>query len=110
MNDKACDRAAGKGTREGRTVMVIGGCGGMSSRYREVVERHGVELRHFEKKVPPSARRDTGKVALVVIMVSMVSHALREQAQGLADDASQVVYLRSPSVSALRAAVDERLG
>lgn len=90
--------------------MVIGGSGGLSSRYRDVVERHGVSLRHYEKKVPASARRDAGKVALVVIMVTMVSHALREQAQSLAENDAPVVYLRSASVSALRAAVDEQLG
>lgn len=90
--------------------MVIGGSGGMSSRYRDVVERHGVTLRHYENKVPASARRDAGKIALVIIMVSMVSHALRDQAQSLALDEAPVVYLRSASVSALRAAVDERLG
>ena len=67
--------------------MVVGGSGGMSSRYREVVERHGVELRHFENRVPASARRDAGKIALVVIMVGMVSHALRDQAQREARDA-----------------------
>lgn len=91
-------------------VMVVGGNGGLSSRYRDVVERHGVSLRHFEKKVPPSARREMGNVALVVIMVTMVSHALREQAENIAANDTQVVYLRSPSVSALRALVDERLG
>ncbi len=90
--------------------MVIGGNGGLSSHYRDVVERHGVTLRHYEKKVPASARRDAGKVALVVIMVTMVSHALREQAQSLAENDAPVVYLRSASVSALRAAVDEQLG
>ncbi len=90
--------------------MVIGGSGGLSSHYRDVVERHGVSLRHYEKKVPASARRDAGKVALVVIMVTMVSHALREQAQSLAENDAPVVYLRSASVSALRAAVDEQLG
>jgi hypothetical protein len=110
MNDNACSRVAEKSDRAGRTVMVIGGSGGLSSRYREVVERHGVSMRHFEKRVPASARRDAGKIALVVIMVTMVSHALREQAQSLAQDEAPVVYLRSPSVSALRALVDERLG
>lgn len=90
--------------------MVIGGSGGMSSRYRDVVERHGVTLRHYENKMPASARRDVGKIALVIIMVGMVSHALRDQAQSLALDEAPVVYLRSASVSALRAAVDERLG
>jgi hypothetical protein len=109
MNDKTCCQGAGKRARTGQTVMVIGGSGGMSSRYRDVVERHGASLRHYENKVPASARRDAGKIALVVIMVTMVSHALREQAQSLAVDDAPVVYLRSASVSALRAAVDERL-
>lgn len=89
--------------------MVVGGSGGLSSHYREVVERHGVSLRHYEKRVPASARRDAGNIALVVIMVGMVSHALREQAQSLAEGEAPVVYLRTASVSALRAAVDERL-
>lgn len=110
MSDKTQSRAADKQARRGQTVMVIGGNGGLSSRYREVVEAHGVSLRHYEKKVPASARREAGKIALVVIMVTMVSHALREQAQSLAANDAEVVYLRSPSVSALRALVDERLG
>ena len=74
------------------------------------MERHGGSLRHYENKLPPSARRDAGNLALVVVMVTMVSHALRDQAQMLANDNAPVVYLRSPSVSALRAAVEERLG
>ena len=90
--------------------MVIGGSGGMSSRYREIVEKHGASLRHYENKVPASARRDAGKIALVVIMVTMVSHTLREQAQMIAEDTAKVVYLRSASVSALRAAIEEQLG
>ncbi len=40
-------------------------------------------------------------------MVTVVSHALREQAQSLADGEAQVVYLKSPSVSSLRAAVEQ---
>lgn len=82
----------------------------MSSRYRDVAERHGVALRHFENKVPPSARHNAGRIALVVVMVGMVSHALREQAQCLAADQAEVVYLRTASVSAFRAAIEERLG
>ncbi|MEZ4296260.1 MAG: DUF2325 domain-containing protein [Polyangiaceae bacterium] len=110
MNDNASSRATGKEARAARTVMVIGGNGGLSSRYREVVEKHGVELRHYEKRVPPSARRDAGKIALIVVMVGMVSHALREQAQHLAANDAEVVYLRTASISALRAAVDAHLG
>lgn len=98
------------GRDEGRTnatVLLIGGSGGMSERYRDVVEKHGWSLRHFENKVPPGARRGLGRVALVVIMVSMVSHALRDQVRSLAVEDAPVVYLRSASVSALRSTVDQ---
>lgn len=91
--------------RGGRTVLVIGGSGGMSERYRDVVEERGCSLRHFENRVPPGARHNAGKVALVVVMVGMVSHALRDQVRSLLADEAPVVYLRTASVSALRAAV-----
>jgi len=79
----------------------------MVSRYREVVEEHGWSLRHYENRLPPGARRGVGKIALVVIMVSMVSHSLREQVQNLALGDAPVIFLRSASVSALKAAVAE---
>jgi hypothetical protein len=88
------------------SVIVVGGSGGMSERYREVVEERGLELRHFENRVPSGTRRILGKVAAVVVMVGMVSHALRDQAKALVDDGAPVVYLRTASVSALRGAVE----
>jgi hypothetical protein len=42
-------------------------------------------------------------------MVGMVSHALRDQVRQLSSDAP-VVYLPSASVSALKSAVESRLG
>jgi Uncharacterized protein conserved in bacteria (DUF2325) len=90
-----------------QTVLVIGGNGGLFDRYRDVVEGHGLSLRHYEKRVPAGVRRDGGHIGLVVIMVTMVSHSLREQALTLAGDSAPVVYLRSPSVSALRSAVEQ---
>lgn len=90
-----------------RTVLVIGGSGGMSDRYRDVVEGRGWSLRHYENRLPPGARRDLGKVALVVIIVSMVSHSLRDQVRSLAVDGAPIVYLRSASVSALRGVVEQ---
>jgi hypothetical protein len=86
------------------TVLVVGGNGGLASHYRAVVEERGFALRHYETKVPAGSRRSFGKVALVVIMVTMISHSLRDQARDMAGGAP-IVYLRSPSVSALRAAV-----
>jgi hypothetical protein len=88
--------------------MVVGGSGGMSHRYREVLEQRGWSLRHFEKSIPANVRRSAAtEVALVIVMVTMVSHVLRDQARELAADDAKVVYLHSASVSALRAAVDQ---
>lgn len=92
------------------TVVVVGGHGGMSSRYREVAQRFGWSLKHFEQKIPPGLRHGAGKIALVVVMVGMVSHALRDQIKEIVSDNTKVVYLRSASVSALRAAVEEAAG
>jgi hypothetical protein len=86
-------------------VIVVGGSGGMSERYREIVEERGLELRHFENRVPNGTRRILGRVAAVIVMVGMVSHSLRDQAKALVADGAPVVYLRSASVSALRNAV-----
>jgi len=87
------------------TVLVIGGSGGMSSLYRNVVEKQGLALRHYENRLPSDARRSVGKVALIVIMIGMVSHALLQQVRSMPMDGTPVVYLRTASVSALRAAV-----
>lgn len=92
--------------RAKQTVLVIGGSGGMSDRYRDVVAKHGWELRHYENRVPAGARHGVGRVGLVVVMVTMVSHSLRDQVKSLACEDAPVVYLRSASVSALRSAVE----
>jgi hypothetical protein len=93
--------------RGSKTVLVIGGSGGLSNRYRDVVEEHGLSLRHYENRLPPGARRGHGSIGLVVVMVGMVSHALRDQAVNLAGAHAPIVYLRSASVSALRSAVQQ---
>lgn len=86
-------------------VIVVGGSGGLSDRYRDVARERGLELRHFENRIPGGMRRTIGKVAAVFIMVGMVSHALRDQAKALVTDDAPVVYMRSASISALRAEV-----
>jgi hypothetical protein len=98
-------RADNKGRAE-QTVVVVGGHGGMKSRYREIVERHGASLRHYENRFPPGARHGQGRIALVVVMVGMVSHSLRNQIQGYVVDDTPVVYLKSASISALKTAID----
>src|SRR5258706_11045039 len=47
------------------TVLLIGGIGGMSEHYRAIVEKRGLVLRHYEKRVPPGMRHTIGKVAAV---------------------------------------------
>jgi len=89
------------------TVLILGGNGGMSDRYREVIEERGLVLRHFEQRVPNGTRRIVGKVAAVIVMVGMVSHSLRDRARTLVPDDAPIVYLRSSSVSALRAVVEQ---
>lgn len=99
----------GARTEERTAVVLVGGNGGLTARYRDVAAAHGAALRHYEKRLPPRALRGPGgmqKVALVIIMVGMVSHPLREAAQEMAArDRAPIVYLRQPSVSALRAAL-----
>jgi len=90
---------------KGASVIVVGGSGGMSERYRAIVEERGLELRHYENRVPNGTRRLLGKVAAVIVMVGMVSHSLRDQAKALVPPDAPVVYLKSASVSALRDAV-----
>ena len=100
-----------EGENEGRarqTVLVVGGNGGLSDRYREVAAEHGWDLIHYEKKVPPGARHGIAHVGLVVVMVGMVSHTLRDQVQRLATAYAPVVYLRTASMSALRSAVAQQ--
>ncbi len=86
-------------------VIVVGGSGGLSNRYRAIVEERGLELRHFENRVPNGTRRILGNVAAVIIMVGMVSHSLRDQVKGLVSQDAPVVYLRSASLSSLRSAI-----
>src|SRR4051794_22525995 len=94
-------------SRARAAVVVVGGSGGMSDRYREIVEARGLELRHFENRVPNNLRKIAGKVAAVIVMVGMVSHSLRDQVKGLVAEDAPVVYLRTASVSALRDAVGQ---
>ena len=90
-----------------QTVVVVGGQGGMSSRYPDVAKNLGWSVKHYEQRLPPGLRHSIGKIGLVVVMVGMVSHALRDQVKELVSDDSRVVYVRTASVSALRAAIEE---
>jgi uncharacterized protein YgbK (DUF1537 family) len=99
------NREGGKDGGGKHTVLVVGGNGGLTDRYREVAAEVGWELVHYEKKVPAGARHGVAHVALVVVVVGMVSHTLRDQVRNLTAGDAPVVYLRTASVSSLRAAV-----
>ncbi len=86
-------------------VVVVGGSGGLSERYKAIAAERGLVLRHFEHRVPNGTRRVLGRVTAVFIMVGMVSHALRAQVQALVSEDAPVVYLRSASISSLRSAI-----
>ena len=87
------------------TIVIVGGHGGMTAKYRETVERCGWKLRHFERTVPAGTRRKLGNVAMVVVFASMVSHALLQQITDSVGRDVRIVYLRTASVSTLRTAL-----
>jgi hypothetical protein len=92
------------------TVVIIGGKGGLEARYREAVEASGFALRYYEARVPNKLPPAAGKIALVIVIVTMVSHPLMSRARELAGNHTRIVYLKSPSSSAVRQMVaDPRL-
>jgi hypothetical protein len=87
------------------TVVIIGGKGGLEARYREAVEASGYALRYYEARVPNKVLPTAGKIALVIVIVTMVSHPLMTRARELAGDRTRIVYLKSSSSSAVRQTV-----
>ena len=92
--------SASRAQRE--TIIILGGKGGLQARYRQAVEDCGYELRHYETRVPPKHGPAQFKVAMVIVMVTMISHPLMAQARALAGSSAAIVYLKSPSLSAVR--------
>lgn len=84
------------------TIVIIGGKGGLEARYREAVEGSGYNFRYYEDRVPNKMTKAAGRVALVIVMVSMVSHPLMTRARELVGHRARIVYLKSPSLSAVR--------
>lgn len=85
-------------------VVLVGGHGGMSSRYMTEAKKAGVNLKHFENKIPAGLRANIGKISLILIAVTMVSHSLREQVKDLAAEV-KIVYLKTPSISSFKEAL-----
>ena len=87
------------------TVVIIGGKSGLEARYREAVEASGYALRYYEARVPNKLLPAASKIALVIVIVTMVSHPLMTRARELAGDHTRIVYLKSASSSAVRQTV-----
>jgi len=88
------------------TVIIVGGRGGLQARYRDVVERIGYQCRCYEDRVSNKQGPSAGKIALVIVLVTMVSHPLLMQARAMAGEHQRIVYLKSPSVSSVRHTVE----
>ena len=90
------------------TVVIIGGSGGLEARYREVVERNGYNFRYYEARMPNKLAPASTRITLVIVVVTMVSHPLMARARELAGDSARIVYLKSPSISAVRHAIESQ--
>jgi hypothetical protein len=88
------------------TVVIVGGRGELQARYAAVIESIGYRCRCYENRVTKHAVPSTAKIALVIVLVSMVSHPLLRQARELAGEQGQIAYLKSPSVSSVRQTVE----
>jgi hypothetical protein len=90
------------------TIVIIGGSGGLEARYRDIIEGHGYNFRYYEARMPNKLARASGRITLVLVIVTMVSHPLMARARELAGDSARIVYLKSPSVSAVRQALESQ--
>jgi hypothetical protein len=107
--NNATNAAPNTGPHHGReTVVIIGGKGGLEARYREAVEGNGYNFRYYEERVPKKLAAGASKIAMVIVVVTMVSHPLMARARELAGDQTRIVYLKSPSISAVRQTVAGR--
>jgi hypothetical protein len=90
------------------TVVIIGGKGGLEARYRAAVEESGYNFRYYEARMPNKLAQGASRIALVIVMVTMVSHPLMSRARELAGEHTRIVYLKSPSPSAVRQTVADQ--
>jgi hypothetical protein len=81
----------------------------MEPEYRQLVEGYGYELMFREKRIPRGT--PPTNLAAVIVVASVVSHPMRETAAKIADIRSvPIAYLRAPSLSAVRSAIEESCG
>lgn len=92
-----------------RQILLVGGIGRMEPQYRALVESYGYELLYRERRIlggtPPAT------LAAILVVASVVSHPLRENAARLAEVCRvPIVYLRAPSLSQVRRGIEEVRG
>lgn len=88
-------------------LLMVGGIGRMEATYREVCASTAWDLVFVES----GPRLVRGQPAAVFVVVSVVSHPIREHAAELAKNLGvPIKYLRKPSVAALRRALQELTG
>lgn len=93
-------------TRGRRHVVLFGGIGRMEPQYRALVQQSGYELLYRERRVLGGSPPTT--LAGVLVVTSVVSHPLREHAARLAESCRvPIVYLRTPSLEAVRRGLAE---
>lgn len=81
----------------------------MEAQYRALVESKGYELIYREKRITGGTPPAT--LAAILVVTPVVSHPLREHAARLAAVCRvPIVYLRAPSLAAVRRALDEAFG
>ena len=96
-------------------ILLVGGTNGMGPVYRRCVESHGYECDHRERSNPPDpaclrgeVRGHVNQIALIVVFAGCCSHPQRKAAEELATATrTPIVYLRQPSLSALRRALQQ---
>jgi hypothetical protein len=88
------------------TVIIVGGKGGLESRYRELADDFGYDLKHYEQRFPAKTPPSLKRIAMVIVMVTMVSHPLMARARSLVADGADIVYLKSASVSAVKGTLE----
>jgi hypothetical protein len=92
-----------------RQILLVGGIGRMAPEYRQLVEGYGYELMFCEQRIPRGT--PPTNLAAVIVVASVVSHPMRETAAKIAEiRAVPIAYLRAPSLSAVRLAIEGSCG
>jgi len=84
-------------------LLLVGGIGRMEAQYEAVAQQQGYRLVYVEKGRIPSALRP----ALILVVTTVTSHPLREQAAEVARVKKvSIVYLQEPSMTSVRRALE----